>query len=182
MKKIKRKKCCHCRCLFVPDPRNPARQNYCKKEPCRKTSKAASQRKWLSKPENRDYFKGPEHVKRVQEWRRENPGYWKRSKRLIALQDPLIVQGVENTTHNDQVAACALQDLLIAQPPVIIGLISNFIGSALQDDIANTLLLMQQSGQDILCLKPQKEGGKHDCQIPDFTQTGSQGAQKLQLD
>jgi hypothetical protein len=51
----------------------------------------------------------------------------------------------------------------LAQPPVIIGLISNFIGSPLQDDIATTLLAMQQSGQDILCLQSKTKGGKSDC-------------------
>jgi len=181
MKRIKKKKCRHCRCLFVLDPRNQDRQDYCRKRPCKKASKVASQKKWLSKPENKDYFKGPVHVKRVQEWRKKNPDYWKRSKRLIALQDLLIAQPAENTDNNDQVNANALQDLLLAQSPVIIGLISNFIGSPLQDDIADTLLRMQQSGQDILCLQPQKEGGKSDCEIHDFKTTGPQGTQKLQL-
>jgi len=141
MKRIQKKKCRHCRRLFVPDPRNRDRQSYCSRSPCRKASKAASQKRWLNKPENKGYFKGPEHVKRVREWRKINPGYWKWSKPRIALQD-----------------------LLMTQPPVIIGLISNFIGSLLQDDIANTLFAMQQSGQDILCLQSQDEGGKSDCQ------------------
>ena len=159
MKKIEKKKCRHCRRLFVPDPRNHKRQKYCPRTVCRKASKTASQKKWLSKPENRDHFKGPENVERVREWRKKNPGYWKRSKTKIALQDPLIVEGTENTCNNEQIHANALQDFLMAQPPVMIGLISNFIGSPLQDDIANTLLAMQQSGQDILYLQP-KKGGK----------------------
>jgi len=159
MKRIKKKKCRHCRRLFVPDPRNQDRQEYCQKKLCRQASRIASQKKWLNKPENENYFQGPEHGERVREWRKKNPGYWKRSKRLIALQDPLIVQPTENTRDNKHFYANALQDLLLAQPPVIIGLISTFIGSPLQDDIAETLLRMQQSGQDILCLQPQKEGG-----------------------
>jgi hypothetical protein len=98
-------------------------------------------------------------VERVRAWRKKNPGYWKRPKPQIALQDHLNSQDTENTRDSDQKNAIALQDLLLAQPPVIIGLISNFIGSPLQDDIAKTLLAMQQSGQDILCLQPQHEGG-----------------------
>lgn len=159
MKRIKKKKCRHCRRLFVPDPKNYNRQNYCRKSACREASKSASQQKWLNKPENKNYFKGSEHVERVRAWRKKNPGYWKRSRSRTALQDPLMVQHTENTGDKGQKNATALQDLLLAQPPVIIGLISNFIGSPLQDDIANTLLAMQQSGQDILCLQPQHEGG-----------------------
>jgi hypothetical protein len=159
MEKIKKKKCRHCRRLFVPDPRNYDRQNYCRKPECRKASKTVSQKKWLRKPENKNYFKGADHVERVRNWRKNHPGYWKRSKSKTALQDPLIAQHAEKTGYIDQKNADALQDLLLAQPPVIIGLISNFIGSPLQDDIANTLLAMQQSGQDILCPQPKTKGG-----------------------
>jgi len=181
MKRIKKRKCRHCRRLFVPDPRNQNRQHYCSRLLCRKASKTASQKRWLNKPENRDYFKGPENVERVRAWRKKNPGYWKCAVSQKTLQDPLITQPIENKEHNDQINADALQDLLLSQPPVIIGLISNFIGSPLQDDIADTLLAMQQSGQDILCLKPRKKGGTRDCQIPDFKTAYPQGAQKLQL-
>ena len=124
---IKKKKCRNCKYLFVPDPRNQNRQEYCDKTECLKASKAASQKKWLTKPENKDYFTGPDNVKRVQEWRKKNPDYWKRSKKPVALQD----------------------------------------------DIALTLLRMQQSGLDILCLQPKTKGGKSDCKNPYFKQTGS---------
>lgn len=181
MKRNKKKKCCHCRRLFVPDPRNYDKQGYCGRSACRTASKSASQKKWLNKPENKNYFKGPDHVERVQEWRKKNPGYWKRSKSKIALQDHLIVQGVENTGGIEQKNAKALQDFLLAQPPVIIGLISNFIGSPLQDDIANTLLAMQQSGQDILCLQSQTKGETSDCKKPGIKHTYPKDPQKLQL-
>ena len=174
MKRIKKRKCRHCKRLFLPDYRNKARQFYCSKEPCRKASKQASQKKWVCKPENKNYFKGPDHVARVREWRKKNPGYWKRPTPETALQDPLNLQPLENKNNIGQIHAHALQDLLIAQPPVIIGLISNLIGSPLQDDIAQTLLAMQQSGQDILCLQPKTQGGQIDCKIPDFKTTYSQ--------
>jgi hypothetical protein len=159
MKKLKKRKCRHCRCLFVPDPRNIHKQIYCRKSACKKASKAVGHKKWVNKPENKDYFKGPENVERVRQWRKKNPGYWKQPKTQTALQDHLSAQHIENTGDNDQKYANALQDLLLAQPPVIIGLISTFIGSPLQDDIASTLLRMQQSGQDILCPQPQKGEG-----------------------
>lgn len=160
MRMIKKKKCRNCRCSFVPDPRNWDRQEYCDQRKCQKASKTAGQKKWLTKPDNKDYFKGPDNVQRVREWRKKNPGYWKRSKAPVALQDSLIVQPAENIINKCQITNSALQDLLQAQPAVIIGLISNFIGSALQDDIASTLLRMQQSGQDILYPQPQTEGEK----------------------
>jgi len=179
-------KCCHCNRLFEPDARNRNRQRFCAKPECRKASKALSQKKWQEKPENRDYFKGPENVARVRQWRRQNPGYWKRPPPgEVALQDPLNMQPAENDSDNhdnDVLSNSALQDLLSVQPAVIIGLIANFIGSALQDDIAITLQRMQQSGQDILYRQPRTKGGKSDCKDPCFNRTCEKGSRKLQLD
>ena len=70
---IKRKRCRNCKRLFIPDHRNRDRQKYCKTPDCRKASKAFSQKKWLQKPENKNYFKGPENTQRVKEWRKLNP-------------------------------------------------------------------------------------------------------------
>jgi hypothetical protein len=171
---IKKKKCCNCKFLFIPDHRNRNRQNYCRKPECRKASKKASQENWLQKPENKDYFKGPANVQRVQEWRKRHPGYWRlnRTKKENALQDSLNVQHADNNKDSSHFTNVALQDLLNAQPAVIIGLISNFIGSALQDDIAQTLLRMQQSGQDILYQPPNMKGGNRDCENTHYTRAG----------
>ena len=65
-----KRKCKNCHKLFRPDSRNKAKQKYC--------SQADSQKGWLAKKENQDYFKGADNVKRVQEWRGKNPGYWRR--------------------------------------------------------------------------------------------------------
>lgn len=177
---VKRNKCCNCGDLFVPDARNRGRQKYCFKPACRTASKAASQRQWLNKPENQDYFRCPDNVRRVQQWRKNNPGYRRRQKRnrTVALQDPLTTQAIENTTNSRQ---NALQDVLIMQPSVLIGLIANFTGIALQDDMVETLLRLRQLGRDILNRSPDK-GGKYDCQNPNFTKAAAQSAQKLQLD
>ena len=181
MRKIEKKKCRNCRLLFIPDYRNRKRQKYCDREPCKKASKAVSQKKWVSKPENENYFRGTDNVKRVQEWRRNNPGYRKRAKSSIALQDSLTPQPVENIAYNGKIDVSPLQDLLMAQPPVIIGLLSNLTGSVLQDDIANTLLRMQQSGQEILFYKTKKRGGTHDCKKSNFKTKSPEDTQKLQL-
>ena len=154
----KRKRCCNCKRLFEPDHRNRDRQKYCNKPECRKASKASSQKKWLRKPENKNYFKGPVNNQRVKEWRKRNPGYWKRSSinKEDALQDPINGQVIDINKNT-----------------------SDFAGIALQDDIARTILLMQQSGQDILFYQPQAEGGEHDIKNPHFTRAGPQGSQKF---
>lgn len=163
---IKRKKCCNCKKLFIPDPRNIKRQKYCRKPDCRKASKAASHRRWLAKPENKNYFSGPDNVKRVQLWRQANPGYWrgKRKNNKGALQDRLNPQTIENNTNNAQFVNDALQDLLIAQPPVLLGLIANFTGNALQDDIAMTFKRLQKLGQDIVTNLNHSKGGHYGIQ------------------
>lgn len=173
----KKIKCRNCKCLFVPDHRNRTRQKYCKTPKCRRASKAASQRKWLQKPENKSYFKDPLNTRRVQEWRKQHPGYWKpnRSSKQNALQDRLSTQATEINKDNGQFVNNALQDFLSVQPAVIIGLIASITGSLLQDDIAGTLLRMQQSGQDILYPNPKAKGGTRDCKNTHFTQAYPQG-------
>ena len=69
-----RRKCRCCTKFFIPDPRNQTRQHYCPQPACRQASKAASQRRWLSKAANSDYFRGADQVLRVQLWRKSHPG------------------------------------------------------------------------------------------------------------
>ena len=97
MGRIRKPKCRHCKTLFDPDRRNLRHQTYCSEPACRKASKSASQRRWLNKSENQDYFRGPAHVKRVQEWRLAHPGYWHREADLkdSALQEHYITQSIE---------------------------------------------------------------------------------------
>ena len=183
MKRIRKKKCCHCGKLFLPDPRNAKRQTFCAEPACRKVSKSASQRKWRQKPENIDYFRGPENVRRVQEWRKGRPGYWRSKPRIgsDALQDPLNAEQFENNRDTANLTPDPLQDVLIAQPTVLLGLIANFTGSALQDDIAVTVRRLRQLGQDILNPSPRSKGGRHDNQIPNPARTAPQGAEAVQL-
>jgi hypothetical protein len=151
MSGITRIKCPHCHELFPPDARNATRQRYCSKPACQKQSKAESQRRWSQKEENRDYFRGAEHVLRVQRWRSAHPGYWRRAKRSpVALQDPLIEQVPVTNQNNAEPGTAALQDALIMQPAVMVGLIAQLTGYALQDDIARAARRMQQLGNDIL--------------------------------
>jgi hypothetical protein len=181
---IKKKKCRNCKELFIPDPRNVKRQKYCHKPECRKASKALSQKRWLQKPENQDYFRGPENVKRVQLWREANPGYWrgKRKNNKDALQDPLNPQPVENNSDKVEFARDALQDFLIAQPPVLVGLIANFTGNALQDNIVMTFQRLQKLGQDIVTNLTHSKGGHYGIQNSYPCRTYPKSSQAIQLD
>lgn len=150
MGRIKTRKCLHCQDFFQPDPRNKKRQHFCTLPDCRKASKKTAQARWLAKPENRDYFRGPSHVARIQAWRKKHPRYWKSRSKPDALQDVLTTQPVETKEDSDIFMGSPLQDILNNQPLVLIGLIARFTGLALQDDIAKTTHSLKQLGADIL--------------------------------
>jgi len=177
-----KKKCCNCKRLFLPDPRNARRQTYCSQPACRKASKASSQKRWLQKPENHDYFRGAHNVLRVQQWRKEHPGYWRHKPRnnANALQDTLNQQPYENNDKSTELASDALQDVLIWQPAVLIGLIAQLTGYVLQDDIAMAARRMQQLGIDIL--NPHQKGERHGTQTPPLSGSHPPGPQTVQLD
>jgi hypothetical protein len=147
-------KCLHCREFFVPCSNNRRTQRYCSKAQCRKASKAAAQAKWLNKPQNRCYFRGPENVERVRRWREHHPGYWRKKRASAdALQDlaPIELSQDQSVTLNevglvaDDFIVCeparpptadALQDLASVQVPLLAGVVSLLIGDALQDRFA----------------------------------------------
>lgn len=186
MLKIKKIKCRNCNKLFKPEPRNAKRQRYCCKPECRKASKAASQRRWLQKPENRNYFRGPDNVKRVREWRKANPGYQRRQSAASqnALQDSLNAKPPENNrniTSSGETPSDALQDILAAQPFVLIGLLSNLTGLVLQDDIAMTMGRMQQLGIDIFNGSHNCKGDSHGSKISHLSRAHPKNPQTIQL-
>ena len=147
----RRRKCRHCGQLFRPDPRNLRHQRYCSAKECRRASKAASQRRWLAKAENRDYFRGPEQLARVRAWRAAHPGYGrKKSPRRPALQEHSPAQPVDIDEQSDVLSAPALQDVSLAQSLVLTGLIAHLTGAALQEDIAITSRRLQQLALDIV--------------------------------
>lgn len=168
-----RRKCRHCGKFFIPDPRNTQRQHYCSGPPCRAASKAASQQRWLSKPENHDVFKGPIHVARVQAWRQAHPGYWRQcspggSHEPSPLQDSLNAQVIDNKKETSKFVEPALQDLLSSQPAVLIGLIAQFSDSTLQDDIARVGHNLLRLGHDVLRGYTPRDGSSHGQQTTDL--------------
>jgi len=153
--------------MFHPDVRNRRHQRYCSARDCRLASKAASQRRWLLKPENQDYFKGPANVQRVQAWRTAHPGYSRRiaQQDRSALQDLSLTQVIEDKKESRTLAEHTLQDLFSAQPLVLIGLIAHLTHTALQDEIAQTGHRLRQLGQDIVCPNLNHKG-EDDAKIP----------------
>jgi hypothetical protein len=152
-------KCLHCKKLFVPDYRNRGRQKYCSAQECQIASKQESQRRWLSKPDNRDHFRGPENVLRVQQWRAQHPGYWKQPsgkprKPRRALQETCTAQDAVcqplAAPPAPQVSRPALQDLCEVKTPLLVGLIAQFSDAALQEDIVTYTRSLIARGQDIL--------------------------------
>jgi hypothetical protein len=146
-----RRKCKCCLRLFRPDHRNRRHQRYCSATACRAASKSASQARWLAAPENQDYFRGPVNVVRVQAWRSRHPGYWRKDRRVgAALQEFSMAQRLGSTSKTVTAARSPLQDVLIAQPAVLIGLIAHIVGTPLQDDIVRTADRLLRLGRDIL--------------------------------
>jgi hypothetical protein len=159
------RKCLHCQIFFKPDPRSKGRQTFCSLSDCQHASKKASQKKWLKKPQNQTYFCGPDNVRRVQLWREKNPGYSKKppstSGTQKPLQETLIAQGTENKEETAVLKQDPLQDLLMAQPSVLIGLIAHLTGSTLQDDIVRTGQKLQELGEDFLSQSNSSQGEHH---------------------
>ncbi|MEE9398326.1 MAG: hypothetical protein V3V31_15080 [Methylococcales bacterium] len=180
MKRQRKHKCLHCHALFQPDRRNVRHQKYCSETPCRKASKAASQRRWLAKDSNKNYFCGPENVQRVQAWRKSHPGYWRSTGGLtdLALQDDSSAQVFECNVKSEVLASLQFQDLLTHQGIVLIGLIAHLSDSPLQDDIAEMGRRLIELGGDIL----NTPGGQYVNQTGVMPRTGPPDSCSVQLD
>jgi len=168
-KKVRRRRCKNCHDLYKPDSRNLNRQKFCDKPECKVASKKYSQQKWLIQPKNRDYFSDPANVIRVQQWRQQNPGYWKRKKSkdptsLIegTLQETLSTKTVTGKWFSSDLMQNALQDSLSAKTLVIIGFDIQLKKTALQDIIDITDQGAVKLVPDILKkLIDQKKGDQH---------------------
>jgi hypothetical protein len=181
----RRHKCRCCNLFFHPDRHNLHRQFYCSAPDCRRASKAASQRRWLQKPENRNYFRDAQNVKRVQQWRKANPGYWKRTKSRQKQDQPS-----GNKPLNPGTTSCnapernlrTLQDFVLVDHPAFVGLISMVTGSTLQEDIAAVGRNLLLQGRNILGLaSPGNTPSSHDSKTIDPTRPPPPGAAQLQL-
>jgi len=136
--------------MHIQDPRSK-RQRFCHQVPCKRASRALSQRQWLSKPQNRDYFAGPLNTERVREWRKSNPGYWRKwkpaqGKPLQDLIDMYLAHIERVAIIDDQIQ---LQDFIKAQTAIMVGFTSIFSGTTQQDEIATILRSCLVRGGDV---------------------------------
>ena len=152
-----RRKCCQCKDFFIPDPRNRYHQRYCGEPACRRASKAASQHKWESRPENRACYRGSEKVTKVRAWQAANPGYWKRRKRKpTVLPDVLPAQTApvqRDPAPDDRVV---LPEFWQGQPPILVGFIAHMTGCVLPEDIAVVANRWIARGQALMGRQPEK--------------------------
>jgi hypothetical protein len=144
--------CLNCNELCRADARNIRHQRFCSKPECRRASKAASQRLWTERPENQNYFKGPENCERAQQWRKAHPDHRrnKRSAPESVLQEILISQPIGNVEVATPELHIVLQDVCLSQSALFVGLISVLTGHVLQDDLAPSIRSFITRGLDIL--------------------------------
>jgi hypothetical protein len=149
-------KCLNCNELFVANYRSKERQRFCSQAGCQKARKRASQKAWLAKPGNQNYFRDAENAERVRQWQKAHPDYWKDSARgrRRTLQDACPQQTLAKTELLPPCSARTLQDLCSMPIPLFIGLISMWTGSTLQDDIVTTARQVVAKGHDILGMVP----------------------------
>jgi hypothetical protein len=96
------------------------------------------------------------------------------------LQDVLTPKPSENKENTARFGG-VLQDVLTAQPFVLLGLISNITGSMLQDDIDSTLRRLVQLGQDIISQSSIAKGEGHDHEISSLYGKDSKNTRAVQL-
>jgi hypothetical protein len=99
------------------------------------------------------HFRGPVHLARSRAWRARHPGYWRKSPRpRTAPKDVSTTQAIGSIGKTGIFVRSPLQDLLTAQPVVLIGLIAHLVGTPQQDDIVRTTDRLLRLGQDILAM------------------------------
>lgn len=147
MKPRGRRKCVSCKKLFVPDARNRRHQRCCAQVSCRREQKAASDRRWRSQPENREYWSGPENAARARAWQQAHPGYWKKRKQSArVLQVVCAAEPIGWKEDKPKV----LQDVWRMQPPLLLGLISKITGTVLHTDMAQITGQLIASGRALV--------------------------------
>lgn len=135
------KRCLQCSAKFRVNPRLGHRHRYCANAECRKVAKRASQQRWLSRPENAGYFRGPANALRSKIWRAENPKRRRRRKtRPRRLTNKLAAA----------LRACGAQDLDRKQLALVLGVASILVRSREQETIARQLRRIMVAGQAVL--------------------------------
>ena len=202
-------KCLHCNEIHEYVPRSAGRQCYCPEPDCRRASKAESQRRWLSRPENENYFCGAAHGERVRQWSKAHPGYWRKkipapgeiSAPGGALQEiskeipeEMPEPSIPEVVHKEMIEKSeppgpphTLQEIsllqFVLQPALLVGLIAVLTGAALQEDIAQSARSLLDRGEDILRMEPRSPPiPPHENQTHSVPGTTAARAAPVQLD
>ena len=155
-KRRRKRKCKCCHELYMPDARHFPDQNYCTKPECRHASKLSSHRRWYRSDKAAEHRDPAENKRRVREWREAHPEYAKLTggRRCRALRETKTSEVADNKGVTLSLVGDALQDMNFLQPALVVGLMSQLTGSALQDTIAETSRRLLLLGHDILGTRP----------------------------
>lgn len=140
--------CSECQKPFVASKYSGGRQLVCGAAACRKAAKKARQAAWTAR--NPEYFRGPEHVERVREWRRANPG-WRDNQRGRASARCGESSAKAESCNRSSPPASRLQDSVPeVQSALIVGLVTVLCGSVLQDEVHDLCRECLRVGGDLL--------------------------------
>lgn len=160
-------KCRNCERFFVPDLRNAWHQHYCGEPECRQASSAASRELWHAHWPA--YFRGREQTQRVQNWRAENPYYWRRSKAkarkdaagsrsapadVILPQLPALDGNMDGINEALVRQISALQYLVLSQHHLLVGLTAMITRHPFKQVMAKTLRRWYIRGRDLCSSMP----------------------------
>jgi hypothetical protein len=138
--------CAQCGQAFSINPRLGRRHRYCAKLACQRVRRAANLRRWLKRNGGRSYYRGQANGDRVRHWRAAHPGYWRRGRHAKAAK----FGAVASKRLAAAARLVALQNSIDADLALKIGLISELMGTALQDSIAKHLRRLILRGYAIL--------------------------------
>jgi len=148
------RRCKGCKQLFFPDPRTWQRQTFCGKAECQEARMRKNRREWLARPDNEHYWRDNQKSKdRVREWRKRNPGYWKRTRRTSegTLQEEIEPKKIGRKRGRGAFGRPPLPEERRRDDILIMGIIAEITGSTLPEDIARTYRRIVAKGREILC-------------------------------
>ena len=159
-KRRPRRKCPHCKEMYLVDSRVRTSQVYCSKQACQAESKRISQARWRAK--NPTYFSDGSSTARSQACRER-----KRADRAALGTDlsnenennrPLPVDDKEVTGISNLVAESEMQqetiELFSSRNPLFLGLVSMVTGAMQQDEIDSLCQKVFSLGRDVLGISP----------------------------
>lgn len=132
----------HCGTKFEVNPRIGHKHRHCAARECRAAAKRSSQKRWLSKPENVGYFRGPANALRARLWRAANP---RRRSRTQRAAERLLSRELQASLK-----ACGVQDMNDRQLALLLGVFSVLARSRAQESIAGRIRELMLAGYAVL--------------------------------